>query len=136
MIRAKELKQVDEPAMPDHCKEVLRGKPMRLFDEMLEESGYADADLVNQMCQGFDLLGRIPDSGVMPKKLTAASLSLQDVREVADSNRLAVWQSTKACRDLDVAKEVYKATVSSSRVRFLLVGLGFCRLRLMQIWVK
>ena len=106
MIRAKELKQVDEPAMPDHCKEVLRGKPMHLFDEMLKESGYADADLVNQMCQGFDLLGRIPDSGVMPRKLTAAS-----VREVADSNRLAVWQSTKACRDLDVAKEVYKATV-------------------------
>ena len=84
---------------------------MRLFDEMLQASEYPDRDLARQVCKGFDLLGLIPDSVVMPKKLTTAALSEEDIRCVADLNRESIWASTKNCRDLDVAKEVYRSTM-------------------------
>ena len=113
MLRAKELRceKTGDFHMPVHCQEILKGKSMRLFDEMLQASDYPDLDLARQVCKGFDLLGPIPDSGVMPKKLTTAALSEEDIRCVADLNRESIWASTKNCRDLDIAKEVYRSTM-------------------------
>ena len=76
MLRARELTcdKAGDFHLPLHCQEILKGKSMRLFDEMLQASDYPDRDLARQVCKGFDLLGPIPDSGVMPKKLTTAAL--------------------------------------------------------------
>ncbi|CAE7673348.1 unnamed protein product [Symbiodinium sp. CCMP2456] len=118
MLRAKELKdECDEPLVSPHCRDILSNKSMRLLGEMIETSGYGDVNLPNDIGEGFDLLGPIPDSsGVMPKKATFASLSVSEVREVASDNQRSVWQATKdsirTAEDLEVAREVYRLTLA------------------------
>ena len=69
MLRAKHLKEEGKGDldMPEHCKDILKGKSTRFFEEMLNASDYPDQSLVRQVCNGFDLLGPIPDSVVLPK---------------------------------------------------------------------
>ena len=90
---------------------------MRLLSEMIDVSGYGDSQLPKDIGRGFDLLGPIPDSsGVLPKKASFASLSVPEVREVANDNQRCVWQATmdslRTDTDLEVAREVYKLTLS------------------------
>ncbi|CAE7799792.1 unnamed protein product [Symbiodinium sp. CCMP2592] len=92
MLRKKDLDEsFDGPA---HCKQILAGKPMKLFGEMVEAAGHADVNLVRDIHNGFDLLGEIPSSSVLPKKTTVASLSIED-----------------ACRDPEITSEVYRLTL-------------------------
>ena len=95
---------------PDHCKRILKSKRVNLFEKMLREAGHKDHGLSSTMQQGFDLLGKIPKSGVMPKKTTVTSLNISDLRHVAHHNQRAVLDSAANCRDLDVAREVYRLT--------------------------
>ena len=58
-----------------HCKEILKSKSMTLFSEMLASVGYKDSALASEICRGFDLLGPIPSSGVLPSKTTVATFN-------------------------------------------------------------
>ena len=118
LLRAKELKaEADEPLISQHCSDILANKSMRLLGEMIDVSGYGDSQLPKDIGRGFDLLGPIPDSsGVLPKKASFASLSVPEVREVANDNQRCVWQATMDSlmtdEDLEVARVVYKLTLS------------------------
>ncbi|CAE7823076.1 unnamed protein product [Symbiodinium sp. CCMP2592] len=109
VLRKKEL---DESFVgPEHCKKVLAGKPMKLFGEMVEAAGHADVNLVRDIQHGFDLLGEIPSSSVLPKKTTVASLSIEDVRIATPANQRAIWETTRTCRDPEITSEVYRLTL-------------------------
>ena len=125
MLRAKELKdECNEPLVSPHCKDILASKSMRLLGEMIEASGYGDVTLPSDIGKGFNLLGPIPDSsGVMPKKATFASLSVSEVREVANDNQRSVWQATKdsirTAEDLEIAREVYRLTLAELEAKWV-----------------
>ena len=110
-LRKKELDENFES--PEHCKRVLAGKLIRLFGEMMQAAGHNDVDLVGDIQNGFDLLGEIPASSVLPQKTTVASLSVDDVRIATPANQRAIWEATKSCRDLDMAAEVYRLTLAA-----------------------
>ena len=99
-------------AFPEHCRKVLLGKSMRLFGEMLEQSGYEDKHLVKHMKEGFHLMGPLPETGVLPTRVTVGSLTPEEVRINASINNKAIFESTKTCRDATVAQAVYDATVA------------------------
>ena len=111
--RAKEIRQSDKPTLePEpHCKEILRSKNMTLFGEMLTSVGYRDTALVSEICKGFDLLGPVPSSGVLPSKTTVATLTKEDVRQSASLNRKIALDAMSRCGDPEVAREVYNATL-------------------------
>ena len=50
--------------LPAHCAEVLSGKRLLIFKEILESIDYPDKDLVQQMSRGFELSGWLPKSNV------------------------------------------------------------------------
>ena len=108
-LRKKELDETFDG--PDHCKKVLKSKPTSLFQEMLLAAEHGDTTLVEDIRQGFDLLGPIRPSSVLPKKTTVATLSVDDVRVSTPANQKAIWESTKACRDLGIAAEVHRLTL-------------------------
>ena len=66
---------------------ILNSKCVRLLEEMIADSGYADISLPDDMRKGFNLLGDIPSSNVLPRKATYASISLQDLRSTAKDNQ-------------------------------------------------
>jgi hypothetical protein len=112
LSRAQELE--DEPLPPDcpeHCKRILKGKNLKLFSEILEFAGNQDKNIVSDICKGFDLLGPLPKTGIMPSKLTVATLTPQDVKDASDTSRLAIWNSTRKCVDDDLCKDVYRLTL-------------------------
>ncbi|CAE7228052.1 unnamed protein product [Symbiodinium sp. CCMP2592] len=109
VLRKKELDESFDG--PEHCKKVLAGKPMKLFGEMVEAAGHADVNLVRDIQHGFDLLGEIPSSSVLPKKTTVASLSIEDVRIATPANQRAIWETTRTCRDPEITSEVYRLTL-------------------------
>ena len=63
-------------------------------------------------------------SGVMPRKTAVASLDIEDLRRVTGHNQRAVLDSTTSCRDLEVAKEVYRLTKEECERGWLLGALS------------
>ena len=113
--RAKEL-EADEARLRinlgDHVKQVLKGKRLLVFKEMLEELGFPDKHLVQDIISGFRLSGWMRDSQVFtslprPPKMTLAtllksSLGLQHavLRKVSEADdpeiQRATWEETQA----------------------------------------
>ena len=57
-LRAQELREQVDPDPPSgHCAKILRGKDLRLFQEMLDSSGHADSKLPSCIRDGFELMG-------------------------------------------------------------------------------
>ena len=112
LLRAQELKDVDPPfETPQHCREVLKNKSMTLFAEMLAEADYPDKTLVRTMCSGFDLLGQIPESSVLPKKHTDALLTVEEVRSLTPDVRAAILQTSNKGSDPEISNAVHQLTL-------------------------
>ena len=113
-LRAQELRQQGADGLHDshdHVKEVLKGKNLQLFDEMNKASGSPDTEIASNMANGFDLMGTIPTGGIFPTKPLHATLTPDQVRAMSKISRQAVWKSTSRCSNLELAGEVYKATI-------------------------
>ena len=108
-LREKECEKHD--AMEIHCKEVLSKKNLMVFDEMIKSCGYEDVNIARDIESGFDLMGHLPSSGVFQKSSSFASLMPEHVRSVSGQTRAAIWNSTRACIDKDIAEAVYAATI-------------------------
>ena len=92
VLRAKELRNLGEDLpMNDRCRRILGSKSMLLFSEMLGASGYSDQQICKDIADGFELLGTMPRSGVMPAKTVVASVSIDELRQVAHLNQRATW---------------------------------------------
>ena len=112
LLRARELKESEPPfPMPEHCSAILGNKSMPLFAEMLSAADYPDKDLVRTLCSGFDLLGQIPEWGVLPKKHTDALLTVAEVRALTGDVRAAILTSSGDSKDPDIASVVHKLTL-------------------------
>ncbi|CAE7221598.1 unnamed protein product [Symbiodinium microadriaticum] len=112
LLRACELKDLEPPfPMPDHCSAVLKNKSMPLFAEMLEAADYPDKDLVKTMCSGFDLLGQIPASGVLPEKHMDVLLTINEVRSLTPEVRSAILHQRDDGKDLEILAAVHKLTL-------------------------
>ena len=92
VLRAKELRDLGEDLpMNDRCRRILGSKSMLLSSEMLGPSGYGDQQICKDIADGFELLGTMPRSGVMPAKIVVASVGIDELRQVAHLNQKATW---------------------------------------------
>ena len=91
--------------------EVLKNKRLLLFKELLLESGSEDLNLVEDICQGFDLTGKLPASHHFHQKYRPAALPTEALRGVADRARSALLMSVKSSGDAKVDQGVLRATL-------------------------
>ncbi|CAE7248689.1 unnamed protein product [Symbiodinium sp. CCMP2592] len=111
MLTSEEAASRADPSdMPDHCAAVLGKKSMKVFKSLLTEAEYPDTTLTKDISTGFNLLGPIPASGVLPSKVSAASLTVEDVRAATPLARKAILTSTREGLDREVAESVYQLT--------------------------
>ena len=101
VLCANELAEQPDPDPPrGHCADILTGKDLRLFQEMLDASGHVDSKLPDQVRRGFDVMGPLPDLGAMPKRNTFATLTPKEVRENSSATNTAIFHASKASKDL------------------------------------
>ena len=111
--RCKEL-EVEEKklhdSLSDHQRDVLVGKRLLLFKEILVDLQYPDTTLVDEICAGFKLSGWLPKSNVFPAALKRPSHSMESVKKMAKGLNKNICRQVEAVSDKALAEEVWALT--------------------------
>ena len=109
-LRAEE--EALKAAMDPEVREVMKGKNLLLFQEMLRDAGVDDPHLLEDMTKGFKLIGALPPSGQFPRKLKPAILDVPQLKAIARwSKHLVEASCRKAAPDAGVAAAVWAETL-------------------------
>ena len=116
--RAKEL-QKEEAALHARLDKmlqpVLQSKRLLLFKEMLKDAGVVDATLMDEMCDGFRLIGDLSPSGQFQPQLKPAVLSIEQLKQTAVWAQKAVVSSCKkVLEDPEIALAVWEETLDQA----------------------
>eukprot|EP00435_Cladocopium_sp_Y103_P075591 s8_g60.t1 len=111
--RAFELRKLEEELhskFPPNRKNILKGKRFLVLREILEDLGYPDLQIVQDMQDGFSLVGVAEGGGILPAEFQPATLSLQDLDAHSARSNQAIFHSTKSSGDEKVDKELWAKT--------------------------
>ena len=97
--------------MSPHRAKVLSTKRLVLFRRMLVEAGHEDDGLVENIRNGFDLVGDIPKSGIYKKRVKPAAITTDELHSSAKRTRKAIIHSTTGSDDAAVDIGVYQSTL-------------------------
>eukprot|EP00435_Cladocopium_sp_Y103_P025006 s735_g6.t1 len=94
---------------------VMKSKRILLFQEMLSDAGITDATLVDEMCDGFRLVGDLHPSGQLQPQLKPALLSVEQLPQTAIWSQKAVVSSCKkVLEDKEIATAVWQETLEQA----------------------
>ena len=112
--RAREIKcepdpewVIGDPAMA----KILDQKRLQLLDEIISEEGYEDVSLAKDIKDGFDLVGVVPTSGILPGKVVPASLHPDDLCASAPRANEALKTCLGSCGDEQLDRELWEKTM-------------------------
>lgn len=83
--RAKDLAQREaelHSSMPLHLRDILKGKRLLLFKEILDDLNYPDSKVALEIANGFTLHGWMPESNVFPRETKRPEYDLRTVQNV------------------------------------------------------
>ena len=119
---AKQLAQ-DETALKSgfsaRRREILSSKRLLLFKSLLEDSGFMDLNLFQDLCNGFDLTGTLPESQTFARRFKPAHLPTEVLRGAARKARDALLLGVRSSGDFQLDSGVYDATVKEVQKGFL-----------------
>ena len=92
-------------------EEVVRGKRIALWKEMLESIGYSDLGVVDEFCSGATLTGPTCPTGLWPKQFTPATLTEEELQQQATVQRRHLTYSQVVFFGEEIARSVWKQTL-------------------------
>ena len=130
--RNKQLKLIQERALqnktreaekhkhlPEHLRDILERKQLILFKELLDESGFEDAKIADEMCVGFDVVGKTPPSGILESRLNPATSTQQQLKLEAKLHKWSILLENRRFSEDVLDKEVYKQTIEEFEAGWL-----------------
>ena len=105
--------------MSDRRRKILGCKRLKLMEALLAEIGSRDVDLAKDVADGFDLVGKLPESHVFSRKLRPASLAPESLRNIAPKARAAVLASVRSSGDAQMDRDLYQVTLAERDKGFL-----------------
>ena len=97
--------------MDPQVNEVLRGKRLKLFQQMCADAGVADETLFEELTAGFRLTGPMQASGQFPRRIKPASITVQQLRESSVWAKKMIYSSCKrVSSDPEIALAVFQET--------------------------
>ena len=111
LVECMDEEKAYKDGMSPHRAKVLSTKRLVLFRGMLVEAGHEDDGLVENIKNGFDLVGDIPKSGVYKKRVKPATITSDELRSSAKRTRKAIIQSTRGSDGSVVDLGVYQSTL-------------------------
>lgn len=92
---------------------------LALFKRLLCDSGHQDENLVMDLCNGFELTGELPRSGVFQNKLRPAKVSCENLRSLASLSRDAILKTVASSGDQDLDEGLWASTDKEVQKGFL-----------------
>ena len=95
MKRALELRTEEKELhakLPEHLQHLLTGKKLRLWKEILDDLGYPDSKIVDEICRGFPVTAWAEQSGVFQTQVRPPSTSFKQLE--------GSWHSSKKMKAL------------------------------------
>ena len=122
---ARDLKCEEErilDAMREDTRLIMQTKRIALLQRIIDDEGYVDTMLPNDLGRGFDLVGEIPHAGGrLPAKLVPATLSVDELSTNACRARQALRYGRGASGDESMDQQLYDKTLEE-RSKGWLVG--------------
>ena len=78
---------------------ILKAKRLALLKNIIVTEGYPDVGLADDIARGYDLVGKIPQSGTLPKKFSPSALTVSDLHSAAPTARKALRVMTRSSGD-------------------------------------
>ena len=94
--RSLELREEEKAlheGLPDHLKKILGGKRLLLWKEILQDLGYPDVSVVDDMISGFALTGWAPTTGIFRPDVRKPSLSVKQLVNMSPGLNASVLES-------------------------------------------
>jgi len=98
--------------MPAERRRILEPKKLLLMRHIIEVEGYEDKTLADDVETGFALVGEVPKSNVLPKKLLPAVISEQDLHANSQRANQALRYMTRSSGDSELDQKLWDKTVS------------------------
>ena len=92
--------------------EVLKGKRILLWKEMLQSINYVDMGVVDEFCEGSRLTGQMERTGLWPSKVTPATVTEQELHVQAKMQRAALTYGQVVFFDDEIAGAVWEQTLA------------------------
>ena len=106
---------IEDPAMAN----ILDQKRLQLLDEIISEEGYDDTSLARDIKDGFDLVGIVPTSGILPGKVVPATLHPDELCANAPRANEALKLSLGSCGDAQLDHELWEKTMKEVEAGWL-----------------
>ena len=100
-------------------RKILQNKKLVLTEMLLRDAGHSDTEVIKDLTSGFDLTGMLPESGVFAKNVRPATISCQELRNVADLSRKGMMQTVKSSGDVELDQQLHDATMKEVQKGFL-----------------
>ena len=97
-------------SLEPHLQQVLRGKRLLVFQEMLNDLGYPDENLVQDICNGFKLSGWLQKSGVFPPAFKRPVHDMDTAKKLAKGVNHGICKQVAEPSDDTLSQEVWKQT--------------------------
>eukprot|EP00435_Cladocopium_sp_Y103_P033867 s2763_g8.t1 len=97
-------------SLPPHRQAILKGKRFLVLKEILKEAKYPDLSIVDDMINGFDLVGEAKGGGILPEDFQPATLTVDDLESQSEKSNSAIYHSTKSSGDPKVDAELWRKT--------------------------
>ena len=97
--------------MPQHIRDLMRGKRLALWGRILEDLHYPDTTLIQDIVQGFPLSGWMPASGVFPASVKQPVLTMEALLAGLDSFNAKVKSQMSMRQDATLEAETWAETI-------------------------
>ena len=91
-------------------RRVLAGKHFPLFQKILDEAGYHDLGVVENLISGTVLTGAVPKTGIFPSRMRPATLDKSGVLRASRFAREAMLRRMQASADSEIDMAVWSET--------------------------
>ena len=122
-LQQEELRRKD--LMPAERTRILESKKLLLMRHIIDTEGYDDKSLVDDVSDGFSLVGEVPTSNVLPRKLLPAAMSEQELHANSQKANVALRYMTRSSGDHSLDEKLWAKTVAEVDKRWLLGPLSW-----------
>lgn len=124
--RAKQLTASDvalKSSLPPHAAHILEPKRLLLFKEILEEIGYPDVGVFDELVHGTELVGEVKPFGIFEKAFRPADMTTEQLMSSSHSSRVLNFHKCSSSGDTEI-EVVYSKTLEEVELGWAMGPIG------------